>query len=406
MLRLRSQLIACLAMTIVIGCLLRGVAFAHRFGGPNDPCERKIGTSLIHITLYQPQFNPDAEYCDQIPRAGNTVLVVDVLGDDLRHEALGVQVIAVRDSGPDKVVLSIPPQIYRRGVADAQVMLDDSGAYITRISIGEGSAQQLLAFKVRVSEWYRPFIVPTLLVLGVLALIAISILRYYYLTSTNAELTLEVLDGKGRPTLTLLPRPEKRASGSKLGAIVIAIGIAGVTSMTSCHSTAPAPTASLPDVQVVDDHGNPVSLGSLKGKVVLLDFIHVGCPGICTDLVNKFGQIADSLGPELGSKVVLLSVTNDPVHDNPAELLKLAKSSQADMKGWLFVTGKQEEIYKVLLAFGITNPRLPDGSPNHISRVFLLDADGRQKHEFQGMVMKSGDVVAQIKDELEHAGSS
>src|ERR1700683_3189334 len=151
MLRPRSQLIACFAMTMVISCLPRGVAYAHRFGGPNDPCERKIGTSLIHITLYQPEFNPDAEYCDQIPRAGNTVLVVDVLGDDLRREALGVQVIAARDSGPDKVLLSIPPKIYRRGVADAQVLLDDSGAYITRISIGEGSGQQLLAFKVRVS---------------------------------------------------------------------------------------------------------------------------------------------------------------------------------------------------------------------------------------------------------------
>ena len=403
MLRIRSQLVACMALTIIVGCLLRGVAFAHRFGGPNDPCERKIGTSLIHITLYQPQFNPDAEYCDQIPRAGNTVLVVDVLGDDLRRQALGVEVLAVRDSGPDQVVLSIQPQIYRRGVADTQVMLQGGTNYITRISIGEGGAQQLLAFRVRVNEWYRPFIVPALLVLAVLALIAVSILRYYYLTSRNAEPLLEVLDGKGRPTLTLLPRPEKRASGSKLGSIVIAVGIASVLSMIGCHSA--PPTASLPDVQVVDDHGNPVSLGSLKGKVVLLDFIHVGCPGICTDLVNKFGQVADSLGPELGSKVILLSVTNDPMHDNPAELLKLAKSSQADMKGWLFVTGKQEEVDKVLLAFGITNARLPDGSPNHISKVFLLDAEGRQKHEFQGMVMKSGDVVAQIKDALEHAGS-
>jgi len=148
------------------------------------------------------------------------------------------------------------------------VMLQGGTNYITRISIGEGGAQQLLAFRARVNEWYRPFILPTLMVLGVLALMAISILRYY-LISRNAEPLLEVLDGKGRPTLTLLPRPEKRASGSKLGSIVIAIGIAGVLSMLGCHSAPPAPTASLPDVQVVDDHGNPVSLGSLKGKVVL-----------------------------------------------------------------------------------------------------------------------------------------
>src|ERR1700683_4688471 len=138
MLRIRSQPVACLALTIIAGCLLRGVAFAHRFGGPNAPCEPRIGTSLIHITLYQPQFNPDAEYCDQIPRAGNTVLVVDVLGDDLRRQALGVEVLAVRDNGPDQVVLSIPPQIYRRGVADTQVVLQGGTNYITRISIGEG----------------------------------------------------------------------------------------------------------------------------------------------------------------------------------------------------------------------------------------------------------------------------
>src|SRR5580704_3592990 len=145
MLRIRSQLVACLTLTIFAGCLLRGVAFAHRFGGPNDPCERRIGTSLIHITLYQPEFNPDAEYCDQIPRAGNTVLVVDVLGDDLRKLPLGVEVPALSDSAPNKVVLSVAPTIYRRGVADAQVVLDDNSSYLTRISLGEGAEQQLLS---------------------------------------------------------------------------------------------------------------------------------------------------------------------------------------------------------------------------------------------------------------------
>src|SRR5215813_10296073 len=42
-------------------------AHAHKFGGPNDPCERKLGAALIHITLYQPQFDPDAENCDECP---------------------------------------------------------------------------------------------------------------------------------------------------------------------------------------------------------------------------------------------------------------------------------------------------------------------------------------------------
>ena len=87
--------------------------------------------------------------------------------------------------------------------------------------------------------------------------------------------------------------------------------------ITACHREATREPASLPNVSVIDDHGRPVSLASLKGKVVLLDFIHIGCPGVCATLVSKFGEVADSLKPELGSKVVLLSVTNDPEHDRP-----------------------------------------------------------------------------------------
>ncbi len=179
MIRAKSQLLFCILLSVAVGWLLQGVAFAHRFGGPNDPCERKIGTSLIHITLYQPQFDPDAEYCDQIPRAGNTVLVVDVLGDDMRRLPLGVQILANQDGSSQRTVLTVPPRIYRRGVADAQVVLDDGETYVTRISLGEGATQQVLSFPLRVAVWYRPLIVPALVVFAVLALITISMVRYH-----------------------------------------------------------------------------------------------------------------------------------------------------------------------------------------------------------------------------------
>src|SRR5579863_8550133 len=117
MTRARFHFFSLILTIVVVGCLLQGVALAHRFGGPNDPCERRIGTSLIHITLYQPQFDPDAEYCDQVPRAGNTVLVVDVLGDDLRRLPLGMEVLTSERSNSQRTVLSVPPKIYRRGVA-------------------------------------------------------------------------------------------------------------------------------------------------------------------------------------------------------------------------------------------------------------------------------------------------
>ena len=170
--------------------------------------------------------------------------------------------------------------------------------------------------------------------------------------------------------------------------------------LAACHREVTREPASLPNVSVIDDHGRPVSLGSLKGKVVLLDFIHIGCPGVCATLVSKFGEVADSLKPELGSKVVLLSVTNDPEHDRPEQLLALARSSDADLNGWLFVTGKPSDVARVIKAFGVNNERMPDGSPAHITQVFLLGTDGQKKREYRGMLMKPQAVVSQIREAM------
>ena len=107
---------------LTLACLLSWIAaapaYAHKFGGPNDPCERKLGAAVIHITLYQPQFDPDAEYCDEVPREGDTVFVLDTLGDELRQVPIGVQIFAISSDGSQRVAVTLPPAVYRRGVVD------------------------------------------------------------------------------------------------------------------------------------------------------------------------------------------------------------------------------------------------------------------------------------------------
>jgi cytochrome oxidase Cu insertion factor (SCO1/SenC/PrrC family) len=406
MLTASSRLLLRLSLTLTVGLLLPAAASAHRFGGPNDPCERKVGTSLIHITLYQPELDPDAEYCDNIPRAGNTVLVVDVLGDEQRRVPMALRVVENRGNESPRTVLSIPPKVYRRGVADAQMTLDAGGRYVTQILLGDGSAPQILSFPIRVAPWYRPLMIPALAVLALVALIAISMIRYFVTTARDASIPGATVSELPRAPI-LVRRTHREARDVTARSLLIALALAYcAVSIAACNRVTRQHTASLPDIHVIDSHGNPLSLGSLKGKVVLLDFIHVGCPGVCSNLVNKFGQVADSLGPELGSRVILLSITNDPTHDNAGELLNLARSSQADMKGWLFVTGKLDDVNRVIKAFGLDNHRLADGSPNHITQVFLLSRSGLEQHEYQGMVMNTDEVVTQIRSTLEGEGAS
>jgi cytochrome oxidase Cu insertion factor (SCO1/SenC/PrrC family) len=224
--------------------------------------------------------------------------------------------------------------------------------------------------------------VPGLLVLGVLALVAISVIRYQR---------------------SLAPS-ERRFRRSAAAALIVSAMIVAGAIVSGCHSSTQAARA-LPDVQLVDDHGQPFALVSLKGKVVLIDFVHIGCPGVCDTLINKFGQIADQIRPELGTRVMLVSVTNNPEHDRPDLLLKLARDRQADMAGWVFLTGNSADVNRVIAAFGIDNHPLPDGSPQHISRVFMLGPDLRQEREYPGMGMHARAVATQIMDEVSRGGA-
>jgi hypothetical protein len=46
------------------------------------------------------------------------------------------------------------------------------------VDLGAGKEPQLLSFPIQVAAWYRAMMMPALLVVGVLAFIAISVIRY------------------------------------------------------------------------------------------------------------------------------------------------------------------------------------------------------------------------------------
>lgn len=176
-----SRRFFCLMILATTGWLMTSEAWAHRYRGPNDPCERRLGASLIHLTLYQPQFDPGAEYCDEVPREGKTIMVVDVSAGELRQVPMSLEVVATSDSGMSRTVLLVPAKVYRWGVADVEVTLNAGSDYVARVALEQGADKgpQLLSFPIRVAAWYRAMIVPALIVVAVLSLTAISVMRYY-----------------------------------------------------------------------------------------------------------------------------------------------------------------------------------------------------------------------------------
>jgi protein SCO1 len=198
---------------------------------------------------------------------------------------------------------------------------------------------------------------------------------------------------------------------------LLALSLVCVLALGACRKGAEAPVDEpgsyvannpadcLPDITLVDQYGKPVPLASLKGKLVLIDFIYTSCPGPCETMTAKMARVADQLKTRLGSQVTMVSVTLDPEHDRPQQMLAFAKAQGAERKGWLFLTGDLHQVEQLLAPYHIRRVREANGTIDHVLEMFLLGPDGRQLRLYAATSVKPQTVVADINRVLARPSS-
>lgn len=108
-----------------------------------------------------------------------------------------------------------------------------------------------------------------------------------------------------------------------------------------------------PNVPLVTQDGKTVRLYDdlIKDKKVLINFIYAGCEKACPLATAKLAQVQKLLGDRVGSDIFIYSITLDPEHDTP-EALKAYAGKYGAGPGWLFLTGKREDIDIVRFKLG------------------------------------------------------
>ena len=133
---------------------------------------------------------------------------------------------------------------------------------------------------------------------------------------------------------------------------------------------------------LVDQRGNPVDQSMFKGHPSALFFGFTHCPEVCPTTLAEMSGWFEALGDE-GKDLQAYFVTVDPERDTP-EII-------GDYVSWVSdritgVTGKPEEIDKIVKAWGVYAQKVPldDGgyTMDHTASVFLLDRNG----QFQGTI--------------------
>jgi protein SCO1 len=155
-----------------------------------------------------------------------------------------------------------------------------------------------------------------------------------------------------------------------------------------------------PDFTLIDQDGNTMQLSSLRGKVVLLDFIYTSCPGPCPLLSRKFSQFQKTLGERVGKEVVLLSITVDPQHDTPAVLQQYARRYQADTAGWKFLTGSTQAIVSVAYQYGADFYGEPGKEINHLVATYIIDQAGNMVKVLKGPNHTAEELVQVVHEML------
>jgi protein SCO1/2 len=194
-------------------------------------------------------------------------------------------------------------------------------------------------------------------------------------------------------------------------AISLAIFLSAAAVLTACNGESSGSAGAggydavnkndcLPPIKLIDQNGHEFMLSSLKGKPVVIDFIYTSCPGPCITLTQKMANIAQKLGGDLGQKATLVSLSIDPEHDGPKQMADYARKQGVEAKGWLFLTWEPTNVDAVMSAFRMKRERDEDGGVMHVIGVFLVGPDGRELKEYNGEILKSEKVAADVRSAL------
>lgn len=156
----------------------------------------------------------------------------------------------------------------------------------------------------------------------------------------------------------------------------------------------------VPDAQLVNERGAPVSLASMKGSVTVYDFIFTSCQGTCPIMTNNMRALTKEIDKDAPVRFVSISV--DPTRDTPQVLADYAKRVRNDDR-WTFLTGKREDIVQL----SVNGFKLAAGDPGpggdpllHSAKFAVADKEGVIRAYYDGSDGSKTAEIAKTVNEL------
>ena len=178
-------------------------------------------------------------------------------------------------------------------------------------------------------------------------------------------------------------------------ALFVASSMLGTTAQAARGASQSPPFGAdyFPNVPVVTQDGKTLMFRDdlLKDKRVLINFIFTKCQASCPLDTAKMAQVQKLFGSRVGKDIHMYSITLDPENDTP-EVLKAYAEQFGAKPGWLFLTGKREDIDKIRYKLGDR-----DAMEEHANSVKAGDMANGHWIKLP-LASNAGYIVAEVND--------
>jgi cytochrome oxidase Cu insertion factor (SCO1/SenC/PrrC family) len=167
--------------------------------------------------------------------------------------------------------------------------------------------------------------------------------------------------------------PMAASSADRNADPIIARAVAGA----SVQADRPAP-----DFRLVSQSGQPVSLVSLRGKVILLTFLDPVCAE-CQTIARELRAASGLLGTS-GGQVELVAIAAGSVHSRAVFIRAFDRvAGMAAVPNWLFLTGTVARLEQVWTRYEKVAPNMMAGMNARSDITFVIDKAGRIRQEIK-----------------------
>ena len=156
-----------------------------------------------------------------------------------------------------------------------------------------------------------------------------------------------------------------------------------------------------PDFTLSDQFGQPVSLHSFRGRVVILAFNDSECTTVCPLTTSAMLDAKAMLG-RAGSRVQLLGVDANPAATSLEDVWSYSQL-HGMLHAWHFMTGSLAQLRRVWKRYAV-EAAIERGQITHTPALFVIDPHGREAKVY--ITQMSYAAIGQLGQVLAHEASS